>query len=135
MHPPIYGICPYLEVYDMPASLGFYRDLLGFEIKATSDDGIPNWVLMELNGAQLMLNTQYEMDRRPPERDSVREKHHGDLCFYFNSPDIDALFGYFSVSGIQLKEPIMTGYGWKAIYLKDPDGFKLCFHHPVGANK
>jgi glyoxylase I family protein len=26
------GVCPYFEVYDMPASIHFYRDLLGFEI-------------------------------------------------------------------------------------------------------
>ena len=30
------GLCPYFEVYDMPASIRFYRDVLGFEVKSTS---------------------------------------------------------------------------------------------------
>lgn len=25
-------VCPLLQVFDMPTSLGFYRDLLGFEV-------------------------------------------------------------------------------------------------------
>ena len=30
------GVCPYFEVYDMPSSIRFYRDQLGFEIVSTS---------------------------------------------------------------------------------------------------
>ena len=26
------GLCPLLQVFDMPASLVFYRDILGFEL-------------------------------------------------------------------------------------------------------
>ncbi len=30
------GVCPLLEVFDMPASLAFYRDVLGFEVVASA---------------------------------------------------------------------------------------------------
>lgn len=30
------GVCPLLQVYDMPTSVRFYRDTLGFEVVATS---------------------------------------------------------------------------------------------------
>lgn len=32
------GVCTLLLVFDMPKSLGFYRDVLGFEVVATNDD-------------------------------------------------------------------------------------------------
>lgn len=35
----IEGLCPLLEVFDMPKAMAFYRDLLGFEVIATSRPG------------------------------------------------------------------------------------------------
>ena len=63
-------------------SLEFYCGILGFEIldKAGPADDI-GWALMKLNGVRLMLNTQYEMDDRPPVPDKERIKAHGDTCF------------------------------------------------------
>ena len=33
----IRSLCPLLAMYDMPTSLRFYRDLLGFEIHSSFD--------------------------------------------------------------------------------------------------
>ena len=30
------GVCPLVQVYDMPTSVRFYRDTLGFEVVTTS---------------------------------------------------------------------------------------------------
>lgn len=30
------GLCPLLQVFDMPTSLAFYRDVLGFDFVQTS---------------------------------------------------------------------------------------------------
>jgi len=54
-----------LEIFDMPRSLAFYRDLLGFEVVASAGD---DWAMLKLGGASLMLNTRYESDDRPPGR-------------------------------------------------------------------
>ena len=32
------GVCPLLQVYDMPTALKFYRDVLGFEVVGTSPE-------------------------------------------------------------------------------------------------
>jgi catechol 2,3-dioxygenase-like lactoylglutathione lyase family enzyme len=32
------GVCPLLQVFDMPASLAFYRDVLGFTIVEAAPD-------------------------------------------------------------------------------------------------
>ncbi|MFB9841542.1 VOC family protein [Mucilaginibacter ginsenosidivorans] len=130
--PEIEGIAPYIEVFDMPISLHFYRDILGFDKKMSSGEGDDvDWVLLEHKGAVLMLNTVYEKENRPAQPDKTRVKGHRDLCFYFDCPDIDGLYQYFVCKGIELEAPIITGYGWKAIYVRDPDEYGLCFHHPV----
>ncbi|GGB18574.1 VOC family protein [Mucilaginibacter rubeus] len=47
----IQGIAPLLQVFDMPVALGFYRDVLGFEIVQASGEGDDvDWVLLKLNG-------------------------------------------------------------------------------------
>jgi catechol 2,3-dioxygenase-like lactoylglutathione lyase family enzyme len=53
------GVCPLLQVFDMPTSIRFYRDVLGFEIVQTSQrDGDQfDWGLLRLNDAEVMLNT------------------------------------------------------------------------------
>ena len=63
------GLTPLLQVYDMPTSVRFYRDVLGFEVAATSpmlgEDRF-HWALLRLGDAELMLNTAYEFDNDRP---------------------------------------------------------------------
>jgi catechol 2,3-dioxygenase-like lactoylglutathione lyase family enzyme len=130
----IRGMAPYLQVYDMPTSISFYRDKLGFEIVMQSqpeqgDDC--DWVLLRLNDAELMLNTIYEKPHRPPVADSVRQIGHSDVALYFGCPDVDALYKLLCAKGLNIKEPGITGYGFKAIHFSDPDGYGLCFHWPA----
>jgi glyoxylase I family protein len=71
------GLAPLFQVFDMPASIHFYRDLLGFEVINTSkplseraDD--VNWAMLQLSGTTLMLNTAYEPSTAQP-RPTPRE--------------------------------------------------------------
>jgi uncharacterized glyoxalase superfamily protein PhnB len=130
----IRGMAPYLQVYDMPLSISFYRDKLGFEIVMQSqpekgDDC--DWVLLRLQGNEIMLNTIYEKSERPPLRDLARQSGHSDVAIYFGCPNIDDLYAELVSKGLSLNEPFMTGYGFKAIQFQDPDGYGLCFHWPV----
>jgi glyoxylase I family protein len=64
----IEGMAPLIQVFDMPVSLKFYRDILGFSIAMSSgegDDDDVDWVLLKLNNMELMLNTAYERGLRP----------------------------------------------------------------------
>lgn len=64
----VHGVAPLLQVFDMPTAIRFYRDVLGFKVWATSEPGDDcNWARIKLNGAEVMLNTAYEADRRPPQ--------------------------------------------------------------------
>ncbi len=127
------GVCTLLQVFDMPTSVRFYREVLGFEIVATSDrDGDQfDWGLLRLNDTFVMLNTAYEQDSRPPKPEAARISAHGDTCLYFRCPDVDAAYHHLREHGINVDEPKVAPYGMKQLYLTDPDGYCLCFQWPV----
>jgi glyoxylase I family protein len=128
------GISPLFQVFDMPTSLKFYRDILGFEITQSSGEGDDvDWVLLKLNGVEIMLNTAYEKPMRPASLDLVRKVAHQDTTLYFGCPDIDEAYRLLVSKGVDLKKPSITGYGWKSIELIDPDGYNLCFHWPLNS--
>jgi glyoxylase I family protein len=128
------GICPLLQVYDMPASLAFYRDRLGFRLvhsappigQARGDEF--GWVLLRHAAAELMLNTAYDPDgERPPAREPARVAAHDDTVLYISTPDVDAVYRELRERGLEMASPVITSYGMKQLSLKDPDGFGLCF--------
>jgi len=132
----IRGLAPLLSVYDMPRSVRFYRDVVGFEVVSHSpglggEDRF-HWCLLRLGEAELMLNTAYEFDdERPAVEDAQRIEGHGDVCVYFGAPDVDAVYRELRAKGVELKEPKVAPYGMKQLYLKDPDGYSLCFQWEV----
>jgi catechol 2,3-dioxygenase-like lactoylglutathione lyase family enzyme len=126
------GLCPLLQVYDMPASVRFYRDALGFELVTTSpnlggDDKF-HWCLLRLCGSEVMLNTAYEFDEeRPVPPDPARVAAHHDTCIYLGAPDVDAVYEELRAKGLHLSPPKVAPYGMKQLYMRDPDGYGLCF--------
>jgi len=128
----IRGMAPLLQVFDMPASVRFYCDLLGFELVNTSKPAHDfGWALLRLNGVELMLNTQYETDQRPDAPDPVRTAAHDDTCLYFGCPDVDGACRYLRSKGLDVNEPVVRTYGMKQLDLVDPDGYHLCFQWPA----
>jgi glyoxylase I family protein len=130
----IKGLAPLMQVFDMPASIRFYRDIPGFKLTAQStpepgDDC--GWAMLSLNGSELMLNTLYEKPDRPPAPDIARIAHHDDVRIYFACPDVDAVYAHLIEKGIEVKHPHITGYSFKALDITDPDGYGLTFHLPA----
>ena len=127
------GVCTLLQVFDMPASVRFYRDLLGFEIIHTSPRSGDefDWGYLRLGGAQIMLNTAYEQHNRPNARDGRRSAAHEDTCLYFDCPDVDSTYRDLKSRGADVAPPKIAPYGMKQVYLSDPDGYSLCFQCPT----
>jgi glyoxylase I family protein len=124
----IRGMAPLLQVFDMPKSVQFYCDVLGFELAITSQPGSHfHWALLKWQGVELMLNTAYDDGERPPVPDPARVAAHDDTYIYFSCPDVDAAYAYLRAKGMDLKAPRIAPYGMKQLYLKDPDGYGLCF--------
>jgi catechol 2,3-dioxygenase-like lactoylglutathione lyase family enzyme len=129
------GVCPLFMVYDMPTSLRFYRDVLGFEVVSTSPkirEDYFHWVWLKHGSAEIMLNTAFESDEeRPAERDPARTAAHEDSCLYFACPDVHAAYEEFRRKGAPVEEPKVAPYGMTQLVLRDPDGYALCFQWPA----
>jgi catechol 2,3-dioxygenase-like lactoylglutathione lyase family enzyme len=129
----IRGLAPLLQVFDMPVSILFYRDILGFELvdaaPKTEDDHF-DWALLRLDGYEIMLNTAYEAQDRPVQPDAARMAAHHDTAIYFGCPDIEGTYQLILSRGWRIAPPHITGYGFRSIELKDPDGYILVFHWP-----
>lgn len=129
----IRGMAPLLQVFDMRTSIKFYRDMLGFEVATTSTPRGEHfdWALLRLNGVELMLNTAYEEDQRPTAPDPARIAAHEDTAIYFGCPDVDGAYAHLRAVGVSVKEPRVAHYGMRQLYLRDPDGYNLCFQWPT----
>lgn len=126
------GFATLLQVFDMPTSLAFYRDVLGFEpVSEVPEDGRCDWVWLRRCESELMLNTAYESDSRPPAPDPARLAAHGDTALFFGCDDVDAAYRHLQQRGVAVNAPLVTGYGMKQVYLKDPDGYEICLQHPL----
>ncbi|HEY0779820.1 MAG TPA: VOC family protein [Gemmatirosa sp.] len=127
-------VCPYFEVFDMPASLAFYRDALGFEVVSASPlaaSGAPDthgWAWLRQGGAELMLNTASDPDaERPAAPDPTRAVGHADVHLYIGCADVDAMYAHLRGRGLDAGPPHVTSYGMREVSVCDPDGFTLNF--------
>lgn len=128
----VQGLAPLLQVFDMPKSIRFYRDVLGFRViensaPKSSDPDDVGWVMLELGSATVMLNTAFDPEDAPEAPDAARWSGHQDTCVYFGCPDVDAAYEHVKGKGVECSPPKVAWYGMKQLYLKDPDGFGICF--------
>jgi glyoxylase I family protein len=123
------GVVALLSVFDMPTSVRFYRDVLGFEVFQTSErEGDQfDWGWLRLGCAEIMLNTAYELHDRPGNPEVSRTTAHADTILYFDCPDVDAAYRHLKSRGLNVKPPTVAYYGMKQLYVSDPDGYALCF--------
>ena len=124
------GLCPLLQVYDMPTSVRFYCHLLGFEIISHAPFYAPgqfHWCWLRRGDIELMLNTAYDEGERPPSPDPARIAAPRDTCLYLDCLDVDAAWQHLTALGLQIEPPNTAHYGMRQLFLKDPDGFGFCF--------
>ena len=121
-----------LQVFDMPTSIAFYRDVLGFTVASdVPSDGRCDFAMLELHGTELMLNTAYEAEDRPAGPVASRYAAHGDTGLYFDCADVDEAFAHLRALGVEVSPAVVREYGMKQIYLKDPDGYEICLQERV----
>jgi glyoxylase I family protein len=122
------GLCPLIQVFDMPTSLRFYRDLLGFEIVSRSKESDEcGWAWLRKNDAELMLNTAYDDGERPASPDTGRIRGHDDVGLFIGCPDVGGAYEYLRAQGVTVRPPKVAPYGMKQMYVRDPDGYGICF--------
>jgi catechol 2,3-dioxygenase-like lactoylglutathione lyase family enzyme len=121
-----------LQVFDMPASLHFYRDVLGFsEVEKSGQGDKVGWAWLRHGDAELMLNTAYEDDQRPGEPDPARSAAHADTVLFLGCPDLDGAYSYLVAQGVKADAPTVRPYGMRQVNATDPDGYGLCLQWPM----
>jgi catechol 2,3-dioxygenase-like lactoylglutathione lyase family enzyme len=130
------GLAPLIQVFDMATSVSFYRDVLGFDVVNQSQPGdYFDWALLRLNNAELMLNTAYEREYRPAAPESARIAAHEDTALFFSCRDVDGAYSHLCAKGVDVSAPKVAPYGMKQLYVKDPDGYVICFQWPASLCK
>ena len=132
------GLAPLLQVFDMPTSVKFYREVLGFELTGNApivhgrDGDYFHWCMLRRGVTTIMLNTAYDEGERPPAPDPVRVAAHSDTALFFGCPDVDATFNKLLPFHVTVVEkPFTTQYNMRRFTIADPDGYNLSFQGPV----
>lgn len=129
------GVMALLWVYDMPRSIRFYRDELGFEVTNTSAaEGKDSfgWAMLGSGEARFMLNTIYDPDEvRPTLAPSPEARSQRDVSLYFDCADMDAAYAELRKKGVKVSAPVVTYYGMRQMTVVDPDGYQICFQWPA----
>jgi catechol 2,3-dioxygenase-like lactoylglutathione lyase family enzyme len=128
--PHISSIAPLFIVKNVPASLAFYRDRLGFEItfQGPEPDDI-FFGIVRRDGAMILVKDIGVA----PVPNYTRDIHQGIARWdaYLHVPDPDALAAEFSARNIEFWEPLKdTGDGLRGFELRDADGYVLFFGRP-----
>lgn len=120
-------LCPLLQVFDMPTSLRFYRDVLGFaEIGKSGPGDDVGWAWLRHGEADLMLNTAHDVGERPPTPDAARVAAHADTALYLGCEDLDGAYAHLVAHGVNVQPPRVASYGMRQLYAADPDGYEIC---------
>jgi catechol 2,3-dioxygenase-like lactoylglutathione lyase family enzyme len=127
--PEIGGISPCLIVRDAAATLGFYRDKLGFAITFEAEPDDVFFGIVERGRAMLMFKSIGADPIPNRTRDVGKGKPPWDAYVYV--PDPDALAAEFASRGVEFAEPLEdTHDGLRGFELTDPDGYVLFFGRP-----
>jgi catechol 2,3-dioxygenase-like lactoylglutathione lyase family enzyme len=129
----ISSISPFFIVADVPASLAFYRDMLGFEITfrgPTPEDEFFGIVRREgatimfkalgviVDGKEVLVEPVPNYKRRPA----------FSLDAYLEVPDPDALAAEFASRGVRFAVPLgQDDDGLRGFVIEDIDGYGLYF--------
>jgi catechol 2,3-dioxygenase-like lactoylglutathione lyase family enzyme len=114
--PPVSAISELvLEVSDLEAARGFYRDLLGFEETLYGEGREDRYWYLIGDTARLGLWT--------PQTGLAggRGGAHVHFAFHVENAEIDVLLERIGSAGAEVEGPIQLGPG-RAIYVTDPDG-------------
>ena len=126
----IAGISPFFIVKNVPASLAFYRDRLGFEV--TFEGPEPDDIffgIVRRGGAQILMKDV----GLPAVPNCTRDIKHGIARWdaFVSVPDPDALAAEFASRNVAFQQPLDdTEDGLRGFEVRDADGYVLFFGRP-----
>ena len=128
---PDVGIAaPLFIVRDVPATLAFYRDRLGFEITFQGPEPSDIFFGIVERGHAMFMFKAVDVEPVP---NRTRDIGHGIARWdaYVHVPDPDALAAEFASRGVEFFEPVRnTSDDLRGFEVQDVDGYLLFFGRP-----
>jgi catechol 2,3-dioxygenase-like lactoylglutathione lyase family enzyme len=129
--PEIAGIAPFFIVKNVPATLAFYHDRLGFDITFQGPEPDDIFFGIVERGAAMIMFKDVGVDPVPNHTRDVKQGiARWDAYVYV--PDPDALAAEFAARNVEFFEPLRdTDDGLRGFELKDANGYLLFFGCPL----
>lgn len=125
--PEIRCIAPSFIVKNVPATLAFYRDRLGFEITYQGPEPDDIFFGIVERGAAMIMFKAVGVDPLP----NAKQHEWARWDAYIGVPDPDALAAEFASRNVEFSEPLKdTNDGLRGFELKDVNGYTLFFGRP-----
>jgi catechol 2,3-dioxygenase-like lactoylglutathione lyase family enzyme len=125
--PELGHISPSFIVSDVPQTIAFYCDKLGFETRFEDPPQNPFFAIVGRDAAQIFLKSEGGISPMP---NPTRHPHlRLDAFVYVEDPD--ALAAEFAERAVAFSKPLQdTHDGLRGFELCDPDGYTLFFGRP-----
>lgn len=121
-------MAPFFIVADVPRSIAFYRDRLGFSLTTSTGEPAPFFALVQRGGAMLFLKSEAGIVPMP----NPARHPHLRWDAYCAVMDPDALAAEYDARGVPLSTPLGdTTDGLRGFEVTDPDGHVLFFGRPA----
>jgi catechol 2,3-dioxygenase-like lactoylglutathione lyase family enzyme len=126
--PTLNSISPFFIVRDVPRSLSFYCERLGFDVSHASPGADPFFAIVRRDGVQLFIKA---IDATVAPVPNSQRHPWARWDAYVDVPDPDALAAEFASRGVSASTPLAdTGDGLRGFEIEDPDGYVLFFGRP-----
>ena len=125
---PISALSPMLKTTDLPGTITFYTQTLGFTVanQMNDDGGNPSWVSLEAGPVGLMFYSSQSLDSPPgpPAMTGV---------LYFNPADVHDLWAHLKDRAPVEWELQEMPYGMLEFAIRDPNGYILSFGQEIAS--
>lgn len=123
----IHELVPLLNVADVPRSVAFYRDALGFEVaRSFEQGGRMVWARLTCGVVELMLNQHGELSDARRRREPYR-----DVVLYLSVDSADDVHKRLAARGFAPGKLNDEDYGVREFQLRDPDGYEIAVTSPL----
>ncbi len=123
----IRNIIPMLATGDMEASVRFYRDTLGFEVRDRFESGGRTWWCEMMRDGAVLMFTQHEVDVQSP---GARAGFGQTSINIYLDDGVEALHARLQRAGYDVSDLRVTFYRIKEFDLRDPSGYTLLIGQP-----
>jgi uncharacterized glyoxalase superfamily protein PhnB len=128
--PEITGIAPLFIVNNVPATLAFYRDCLGFDVTFQGPEPDDIFFGIVRRGAAMIMFKDVGVEPVPNYTRDV-QKGIASWDAYVHVPDPDALAAEFASRQVEFSQPLSdTPDDLRGFEIKDADGYVLFLGRP-----